>query len=354
MLRLKGFGVRNLRALHDTGIIDLKPITILVGKNSAGKSSFARILPLLKQSAEKRKQGPLLWFGRLVDFGSFSETVSSFSDAGEIDLLLRFSTPQALFLSRRSRGNEAETNLSQADIDVQLKLTSEGDEGRTILKELSIDIFGVNIKITVESSRDIRIIIDGIPVIIPNEIILRLGQGNILPLIRLIYKSEISTNNLHDSIFFQTQRREKLGTKSLRSAISSFVHGNTLTERKDEIADRLPLSSLKSLLENCLKLTGVPDTWRTNFLDLTPASNRLKALQRALILNKLDVLLIELDEAIQMFCVGVSYLEPLRATAQRFYRREEVSIDELDPKGLNTTFFLQGLASRERDSLNVG
>jgi AAA ATPase domain len=85
---------------------------------------------------------------------------------------------------------------------------------------------------------------------------------------------------------------------------------------------------------------------------LTANSTKLKSLQRALVLNKLDSLLVELDEAIQMFCAGVSYLEPLRATAQRFYRREEVSIDELDPKGLNTTFFLQGLTARERESLN--
>ena len=80
MFHLTAFGVRNLRSLRDTGLIPVKPITILVGKNSAGKSSFARILPLLKQSAERRRQAPVLWFGRLVDFGSFSDAVSSFSE----------------------------------------------------------------------------------------------------------------------------------------------------------------------------------------------------------------------------------------------------------------------------------
>jgi AAA ATPase domain len=247
MLRLKGFGVRNLRALLDTGIIELKPITILVGKNSAGKSSFARILPLLKQSSERRKQGPLLWFGRLVDFGSFGEAISSFSTSGEIDLLLRFTAPPVLFLNRRVRTGDAESTLPPVDIDVQLKLSSEGEDGRTVLKELSLEIFGVKVKITVEG-RDVRINVDGIQTAIPNETRLHLGQGSILPQIRLIYKNENLTSTVSDALFFQAQRREKLGTQSLRNAISDFVHGNTLPERKDEIADRLPLSTLSQLL----------------------------------------------------------------------------------------------------------
>jgi len=66
---------KNLRGFKDTGLLDLKPLTILVGTNSTGKSSFLRILPLLRQSFEKRIAGPILWNDRLVDFGSFKETL---------------------------------------------------------------------------------------------------------------------------------------------------------------------------------------------------------------------------------------------------------------------------------------
>lgn len=84
----------------------------------------------------------------------------------------------------------------------------------------------------------------------------------------------------------------------------------------------------------------------------TSQTPKVLELQRALVVFNLESLLAELDDAILSFSAGVSYLEPLRATAQRYYRREEVSIEELDPKGLNTTFFLQGLSIRERDELN--
>ena len=62
--------VERLRCLAYTGDIKIKPLTILLGQNSSGKSSFLRVFPLLKQSIESRTSGPILWSGRLVDFGN--------------------------------------------------------------------------------------------------------------------------------------------------------------------------------------------------------------------------------------------------------------------------------------------
>ena len=68
MARLSAIGVRRLRTLYDLGTpVPLTPLTVLIGRNSAGKSTFARLLPLLRQSAERKKRGPILWFDDLVD-----------------------------------------------------------------------------------------------------------------------------------------------------------------------------------------------------------------------------------------------------------------------------------------------
>lgn len=69
-------GIKNLRSLLDVPNLQLKPITVLVGKNSSGKSSFLRILPLLKQTYETKKSEPLLWYGNYVDFGDFDESIT--------------------------------------------------------------------------------------------------------------------------------------------------------------------------------------------------------------------------------------------------------------------------------------
>lgn len=46
----------NFRNIADSGEIELKPLTILVGKNGSGKSSFLRLFPLLQQSMEVAKR----------------------------------------------------------------------------------------------------------------------------------------------------------------------------------------------------------------------------------------------------------------------------------------------------------
>jgi len=43
---MKAIGIENLRCLSNTGLIELKPITVLVGQNSSGKSTFLIPLPL--------------------------------------------------------------------------------------------------------------------------------------------------------------------------------------------------------------------------------------------------------------------------------------------------------------------
>lgn len=352
MLRVTGFGVRNLRSLRDTGVVDLRPITILVGKNSAGKSSFARVLPLLKQSAERRKQGPVLWFGRLVDFGSFQEAISSFAESGEIDILLRYSAPPATFVGRRPNRPDDPRISTTASLDARLTLASEGDDGRTVFRKLALNVFGVDVLITSANSREVQLKIDGRLVLPPNEGRILVSQGAILPVLRILYRDQVISSTVSDATYFRTQRAERLGTDAVRSAISNFVHGNTLPERKDEIARKLPLATTGVLLQHCRDLTAVPDTWRTNMVSLLPSSPRIIELQKALVLYNLEALLLELDDALLSFSAGINYLEPLRATAQRYVRREEVSTDELDPKGLNTTFFIQGLSVREREQLN--
>jgi hypothetical protein len=354
MLNFSGVRIRNLRALADTDWVDLRSINILVGKNSAGKSSFARVFPLLKQSAERRKQAPLLWYGRLVDFGSFADVVSSFAEPAEIELGFRFRSRPALHLSRRAyiqmprqqRPVEEETELSESTI-----VLAETADGRTHLKRFHLKFLDVAVVGTFEGSQSEFLEVAGQRVTIPPEMRLAWVQGAVLPQLRVISRESASIR-VSDEDFTAPRRRTRLGEEAVIDAISHFVHGNTLRERKLEIADRLPIATLAELHRHCRELTGTPDTWRTNISAASPHGFWFERLHRALLLYKLDLVLAELDDALSSFCDSVSYLEPLRATAQRYYRREEVSVDELDPKGLNTAFYIQGLTQRERDSLN--
>ena len=78
--------LRNYRCFDDTGDINLKPITLLLGANSSGKSSFIKFFPLMQQSLETRVNGLFLWDGQYVDFKNFKNTVRN----GEGDITIDY------------------------------------------------------------------------------------------------------------------------------------------------------------------------------------------------------------------------------------------------------------------------
>lgn len=85
----------NFRNIGDSKQIELKPLTFFVGKNGAGKSSVLRLLPLLKQSLNEAKRGPLLWYTENgVDFGDFKTTVMKGESSIGIGFDINVSTPR--------------------------------------------------------------------------------------------------------------------------------------------------------------------------------------------------------------------------------------------------------------------
>lgn len=354
MIRIDGLGVRNLRSLKQLDVVTFKPINILVGRNSAGKSTFARLLPLLKQSSERSKQAPILWYGRLVDFGAFDDVHSSFSAEAFVDVSVRFEISQLIFLMRRPYWREADKPLKKKGmIEATFRLEKDGEDGKTVLRELHLMVFGVKILLSLSQGQVTSVSADGSALEIPSNIRLNWSQGHLMPILRNVNTVATPQASLSDESLFVPRRVSRFGAISARQAVGQFVHGNTQEDRMDEIADRLPLGPIEDLLAYCKVLPGSTVTWKTTTGQTTVNSDSIRRLHTALIVYKLDLLLSVLDDAAQRHLAEVSYLEPLRATAQRYYRREEISTDELDPKGLNTPFFIQGLTNREKDSLQA-
>jgi hypothetical protein len=77
---LSGITLRNFRSFSNETKIHLRPITLLYGQNSAGKSSIIKALLLLQQSlSASRRRGEdstFVFTGDSVDLGSFQATVS--------------------------------------------------------------------------------------------------------------------------------------------------------------------------------------------------------------------------------------------------------------------------------------
>lgn len=80
------FGLENFMGFEDTGWIDLKPITLLFGRNSTGKSALIRALLLLRQSVDSDGNiNPLIFADENgTDVGTFWDFVRDHDETREV------------------------------------------------------------------------------------------------------------------------------------------------------------------------------------------------------------------------------------------------------------------------------
>ena len=151
---MKSLYLKNFRSIECSGDIELKPLTVLLGTNSSGKSSFLRVLPLLKQSIETKSRGPILWFGNYVDFGSFNETVfnKDLSRTIDIGFCIPLSTHQTRQFSPIALLANSKANF---DATCRIVLAPGGDGPDCYIKELHLQFLEYKFTLCFSQERDI-------------------------------------------------------------------------------------------------------------------------------------------------------------------------------------------------------
>ena len=72
---MESIRLKNIKSFEDTGKIEIKPITVFVGKNSSGKSSLIRFPAVLAQTATADSDSPIKFYGKMVDFGNYEDVL---------------------------------------------------------------------------------------------------------------------------------------------------------------------------------------------------------------------------------------------------------------------------------------
>jgi hypothetical protein len=85
MMKIKSIRFKNYKAFKEEQELEIKPITILIGKNSSGKSIVTRLPLLLAQSLSTESNSPIeLQFDGIEFGGSFKDLVHNKIDHGHI------------------------------------------------------------------------------------------------------------------------------------------------------------------------------------------------------------------------------------------------------------------------------
>jgi len=312
-------GVDNLRALRMEQPVELRRLTLLAGRNGIGKSTFARVFPLLRQSAGRRKREPLLWWERgEVDFGGFDVAVRRSTD--EMTFTLGFTEADGTHWKARSslvrdNGWSRVVRVVVEEGDRWLSL-SFGRDGRlqTIEGRANGDAF--------EAKDD-----ESIDSLIPD---LEAASGSLFGIPDL---DEVASPLDRVLRAIYPERADGFVLVSL------FAHGTlsslypwTNAQELMSTANERGSETLKRILEHPQQELLLR---RINFC--TWALRRLFHGQ---------TLLNELGDR-------TAYLGPFRAAPERAYAPQGVAVDRLDPRGSNLAMFLVALSSEEREALNA-
>jgi hypothetical protein len=350
--RMISLRLKNVRSLKDTGSVLIRPITILLGKNSSGKSTFARFFPLLRQSVEVNSNTPLLWYGRPIDFGTISEVISNITDDNTIFYEIKI--PKSLFRRNyrsynpsiyytRTR-NQFLNNIKNISFGITL---SEFNE-ETKVEKLNISLDRDRVEITIDEYDIVdSISVNGVEFIdIFDENELFVDTRFIVPLVRFR-----TIRNEADGESKRRRRYENSVSKSIFGMFRSGLHGRFTAPTIRELIGSIGFDKKAPFKDRLDRIGGSYATW-PDFLDYLGYRKRLERLRSLFLLSELPDLLLHIDGEASRIFLNIHYIGPSRATGERYYRIQELAVGEIDSRGENLAMFLTSLNSRERTNFS--
>jgi hypothetical protein len=306
---------------------------VLLGQNSSGKSTLIRSFPLLKQGLGVRGQGPFLWLGQLVDFGSFDEALSTHADSQSLCIEFEFEhsiVPNNPYRARNYKQEQIKLSISELRI--------EGSRSSCFQYEITIDKDVISFQIL--SDKFISFSVNGIDYLrfVKDRVEVKQWLGALPSLGIIISETQPSQNS---SASFP---------KEIGSTLRQLCHGKTETDRLTQLMRVLTNTPPQNLLST-LKSTSYGDTqWKKNTANWTEESSGFKSLRALTIGANIVSTLSSISEYMTGVLYNTRYIKPLRASAERYYRKQGLAVDEIDPEGDNFPLFLHSMNPAERAS----
>lgn len=341
--------IKNLRSLADTGFIDIKPITLLLGANSSGKSTFLRSFPLFTQSVNKALRGPISWFDdSLVDFGDYETAFNRF--ANPRDKIQFYYTAKLPFNIRFYRGDDESLDRLYDQVDtMKISFALSNDSKGTYISSVSFKMADVMVSLSIQD-RNSRVMFA------VNDRNVNIGDIN-------VKWSTSSYNNILPG-FEDSERNSALQSLSwdqrgvwrffLRN-INDFVKQRSdkrlrNLNRVDALIDKWDFDRQAYLY--WLKHDSPIPSFRSHIENWTEESEEFLEFYNQVALYKLLPVWDDIDVELTNFYMTCSYIAPTRAEANRYYRTQGLQVNEIDPYGKNLQEFISSLSQSQLNSYN--
>lgn len=320
--------LKNYRCFEDTGEIELKPITFLVGANSSGKSSFLKFFPLLKQSIGVKRNGVFLWLSKDVDFKDFKNTVKD--GKGDIEIIFTTSNLEMnggfFFFPPNKKEN----------LHVSLILSSKPD-GSDYLKSLNINLNGNSINLTFKDG-------DKVETTINNETI-KFAKGS--------YYSFNSKNFFPDILY---GKKDKGSTSFFnRSIFNDGLYGEYFLEIKEKIQDK-DFEILERMIFRNYNFINSSETFKKQInrqlkkddLNIDDLNIDFSKLYNYYLHCHIRDIIESINNYMAELIHNSSYIRPLRFITERYYRFQNFDVEEIDSDGENLAMFLLNLNPEDK------
>ncbi|MBB1492968.1 AAA family ATPase [Paracoccus sp. MC1854] len=338
--------IKNIRRITDMPYLPIKPITILIGRNSAGKSTFLRALPLIRQSVETPSSAPVLWYGKYVDFGDFKTAVQGATGRDECAFKFRV---QGLFIDPRKiyrYGTQLPPTRIE-DLEVQYVVSASRDA--TYLKGIKLAIPNEDIDVDIamrKGSSDYRLLLNSEDVSrFTSNYEQFVNPGSLFAVPAYVSKSKerrafLSTYDLiFDQLltYLKGKADKRLKEKTLRVEARRILEGGPISDATLE------------QLQNSATTTAMTDFYRRA---RQSADENYKELYRIARFARAMRVLEALEEVLETYFRGTTYMGPARAASERYYRNQELAVSEIAPSGENFPMYLASLLKGERQDFS--
>jgi predicted ATPase len=352
--------VERLRCLTDTCYIQLKPITVLLGQNSSGKSTFLRVLPLLKQSVESRTTGPILWSGRLVDFGNFDDAHQT---GAEDNIAFSFNfklesriLPSTIDFSYLLLSGEARI-LNTFDITLTLQVSKHQKKETTRTGKIFLQLEDSRIQLNFDEEEYITdFLVNSFNVLsLGNKYVSsKFDRSSILPTItENEKKKEYDFEKLSSlSRFIRSRSRFRALFQALIDKTKETAHHATKLETIIQMALSFGLGNSENMLKDIQENNFASPYWKNKTKNWTVETKDFQELRDLIIANAIPFILEKCDDTLANFSNNISYIGPVRATAERYYRTQDLAVDQVDYQGNNLAMFLRNLTDSEMRSFS--